>query len=213
MIYGITVETLTEEQLDALAIINPEVAKVERERRVKESKFETLEEVCEVAAAAYCLLRPMYDNMRNTDVKKTITSSGIIEMLEKLIRTKGDEPLAEGIIATDEPAVDEKETIPGYDWFYVGGPAGENVELKGEKVVKEKVVKEDVVKEEEQPKVIWAPLSSEKVVETEIAPVAFASGEVESPLPLAVTNPETKEIVTSQDKLTEILNSIPVIGA
>lgn len=234
MIYGITVETLTEEQLDALAIINPEVAKVERERRIRESKFNSLEEVCEVAAAAYCLLRPMYDNMRNTDTKKIITSSGIIEMLEKLIRTKGDEPIKEAI-ARDEEG---RPKLEGIEWFCIGGPekAAEKVEEnngwsisdiekpelvkeiapfdnKEEEIVRVEEKVEDIFPEITPGEVKWVPFNNvEEQPSTEIAPDALANNEI-APVAYASDGEVTTRTTISQDKLTEILNSIPVVGA
>ena len=35
---------------------------------------------------AYYYLKPMYDNMRNNDTKKTITDSGILQTIEKVFR-------------------------------------------------------------------------------------------------------------------------------
>lgn len=86
----IDLEKLTEDQLEAFKVINAEAVKKEQERRVNESIY-TEEEVKSFKifsdlSKAYFFLKPMYDNMRNNDVKKTITSSEILPVLEKVFR-------------------------------------------------------------------------------------------------------------------------------
>ena len=87
MEYKVEMDKLTEEQLEAFRIINNAAVELELERRVRESTYEDEVEFMEDVSKAYFFLRPMYDNMRNNDTKKTITNSGIIETLEKFIRT------------------------------------------------------------------------------------------------------------------------------
>ena len=83
----VEMDKLTEEQLEAFRIINNAAVELELERRVRESTYEDEVEFMEDVSKAYFFLRPMYDNMRNNDTKKTITNSGIIETLERFIRT------------------------------------------------------------------------------------------------------------------------------
>lgn len=87
MEYKVEMDKLTEEQLEAFRIINNAAVELELERRVRESTYEDEVEFMEDVSKAYFFLRPMYDNMRNNDTKKTITNSGIIETLERFIRT------------------------------------------------------------------------------------------------------------------------------
>lgn len=87
MEYKVEMDKLTEEQLEAFRIINKAAVELELERRVRESIYKDEVEFMEDVSKAYFFLRPMYDNMRNNDTKKTITNSGIIETLEKFIRT------------------------------------------------------------------------------------------------------------------------------
>lgn len=187
MIYGITVEKLTEEQLDALEIINAEVAKVERERRLRESTYEDLESLMPDVMKAYSDLRPMYDNMRNNDTKKTITSSGIIEMLEKLIRTAKKDGIE--IINAVEGEVTEADIAPvAY--------ASRDVSVK---------------KEPSEEKL--AELNKKSTVEPVTVPVIndWQTNEVVEER-VEVTIPRTAPQPISQDKLNEILAGIPVVG-
>ena len=87
MEYKVEMDKLTEEQLEAFRIINNAAVELELERRVRESIYKDEVEFMEDVSKAYFFLRPMYDNMRNNDTKKTITNSGIIETLERFIRT------------------------------------------------------------------------------------------------------------------------------
>lgn len=87
MEYKVEMDKLTEEQLEAFRIINNAAVELELERRVRESIYKDEVEFMEDISKAYFFLRPMYDNMRNNDTKKTITNSGIIETLERFIRT------------------------------------------------------------------------------------------------------------------------------
>lgn len=86
----INMEKLSDEQLEALALIDAAAVELEKKRRVEESIY-TEEEVKNYQIysdlhKAYFFLKPMYDNMRNGDTKKTITSSNIIPVLEKVFR-------------------------------------------------------------------------------------------------------------------------------
>lgn len=87
MTYTIELEKLTDEQLEAFKIIDLNAYKNEKENRATYSDEETKNgQVWTDLDKAYFYLKPMYDNMRNTDVKKTITESGIMTTLEKIFR-------------------------------------------------------------------------------------------------------------------------------
>lgn len=89
MEFKIDLERLTEEQLEALRKINNSVVETEIRRR-KDTTYSDEEmrshKVFSDLSKAYFFLKPMYDNMRNTDVKKTITQSEILPTLEKVFR-------------------------------------------------------------------------------------------------------------------------------
>lgn len=87
MSYTIELEKLTDEQLEAFKVIDLAAYKTEKENRSTYTdedmkKFQIYTDL----DRAYYYLKPMYDNMRNTDVKKTITESGILTTLEKVFR-------------------------------------------------------------------------------------------------------------------------------
>lgn len=87
MSYTIELEKLTDAQLEAFKVIDLDAYKAEKENRSTYTdedmkKFQIYTDLDK----AYYYLKPMYDNMRNTDVKKTITESGILTTLEKVFR-------------------------------------------------------------------------------------------------------------------------------
>lgn len=89
MEFKIDLEKLTEEQLEALRKINNSVVETEIKRR-KETTYSDEDmrshKVFSDLYKAYFYIKPMYDNMRNTDVKKTLTQSEILPVLEKVFR-------------------------------------------------------------------------------------------------------------------------------
>lgn len=89
MEFKIDLEKLTEEQLEALRKINNSVVETEIKRR-KETTYSQEDiknnKIYADLYRAYFYIKPMYDNMRNTDVKKTLTQSEILPVLEKVFR-------------------------------------------------------------------------------------------------------------------------------
>lgn len=87
MSYTIELEKLTDEQLEAFKIIDINAYKEEKENRSTYSDVDIRNGVMYTELdKAYFYLKPMYDNMRNTEVKKTITESGILTTIEKIFR-------------------------------------------------------------------------------------------------------------------------------
>lgn len=87
MSYTIELEKLTDEQLEAFKVIDIDAYKEEKENRSTYSDADIRNGVMYTELdKAYFYLKPMYDNMRNTDVKKTITESGILTTIEKIFR-------------------------------------------------------------------------------------------------------------------------------
>ena len=87
MSYTIELEKLTDEQLEAFKIIDIEAYKGEKEKRSTYSEEEVKNgQIFTDLDKAYYYLKPMYDNMRNSDTKKTITDSGILQTIEKVFR-------------------------------------------------------------------------------------------------------------------------------
>ena len=87
MEFKIDLEKLTEEQLEALRKINNSVVETEIKRR-KETTYSQEDiknnKIYADLYRAYFYIKPMYDNMRNTDVKKTLTQSKLLPVLEKI---------------------------------------------------------------------------------------------------------------------------------
>ena len=87
MSYTIELEKLTDEQLEAFKIIDADAYKGEKEKRSTYSEEEVKNgQIFTDLDKAYYYLKPMYDNMRNNDTKKTITDSGILQTIEKVFR-------------------------------------------------------------------------------------------------------------------------------
>lgn len=87
MSYTIELEKLTDEQLEAFKIIDADAYKGEKEKRSTYSDEEVKNgQIFTDLDKAYYYLKPMYDNMRNSDTKKTITDSGILQTIEKVFR-------------------------------------------------------------------------------------------------------------------------------
>lgn len=113
----ISLENLTEEQLEALKVINAKAVEEELERRNTYTDEDMAEhKVYSDLYKAYFYLKPMYDNMRSSDIKKTITQSEILPVLEKIFRwtkkngidfKKFEEPVVE---PTPAPVVEPTPT-------------------------------------------------------------------------------------------------------
>lgn len=197
--YELDLEKLSEEQLEAFSVIDMAAVKLERERRVKESIYDDNDEVflMEDASKAYFYLRPLVDNMRNNDTKKTIIKSGVIEMLEKLLRT------AKAKLVEYEP-YDEIAPVA----YASGGEA-----QKFDKV-KEELEAENILDKTITPLATSnfvspiIPMTSEPVTAPVMTPAEI---QAPKPQPLPEANPLPNTAI-SQDKLNEILAGIPVVG-
>lgn len=87
MNYTIELEKLTDEQLEAFKIIDLTAYNNEKLNRSTYSDEEIKN--CQIFTdldKAYYYLKPMFDNMRNNDTKKTINESGILTTIEKVFR-------------------------------------------------------------------------------------------------------------------------------
>lgn len=80
----IDLTSLSDEQLTAMALIDPSAVKVERERRFA---FDSLEEGLTALAQAYVQLSTLLDNKRNTEGTKAVKMTGIVETCERLLAT------------------------------------------------------------------------------------------------------------------------------
>jgi hypothetical protein len=217
MEYKVEMDKLTEEQLEAFRIINNAAVELELERRVRESTYEDEIEFMEDVSKAYFFLRPMYDNMRNNDTKKTITNSGIIETLEKFIRTakankikykeyesapekepeQAPAPEKEPAEAT-KPAVwiisdiEKPEPIPASEPF--SGPY-------------KPVVQSKTVNDPYNP----TPMPLRPLLQQESQPEVQP---VQQPIPAPEPQPAPQPVAQSvpQSRLNEILANIPVVG-
>lgn len=126
--YTLDLSKLTDEQLKAFELIDSKAANEEREKRSIYSDDDVRRgHIYTDLSRAYFFLKPMYDNMRNTDVKKTITESDILPILEKVFRfcnAKGIKyekfaPVAEPVVEQINPGdwttyevVEARETFP-----------------------------------------------------------------------------------------------------
>lgn len=123
--YILDLSKLTDEQLKAFELIDSKAANEEREKRSIYSEEDIRKgQIYTDLSKAYFFLKPMYDNMRNTDVKKTITESEILPVLEKVFRfcnVRGVKyekfaPVAEPEVAqVAEPVAEPVQINPG-DW-------------------------------------------------------------------------------------------------
>lgn len=217
MEYKVEMDKLTEEQLEAFRIINNAAVELELERRVRESTYEDEVEFMEDVSKAYFFLRPMYDNMRNNDTKKTITNSGIIETLERFIRTakankieykeyesasekepeQAPAPEKEPAEAT-KPAVwiisdiEKPEPIPASEPF--SGPY-------------KPVVQSKTVNDPYNP----TPMPLRPLLQQESQPEVQPA---QQPIPAPEPQPAPQPVAQSvpQSRLNEILANIPVVG-
>lgn len=212
MKFEIELEKLSDEQLEALRKINNSVVETEIKRR-KETTYSPEEiknnKIYADLYRAYFYIKPMYDNMRNTDVKKTLTQSEILPVLEKVFRYADSHGYT-------------------YEKFQ-----GEVVEQAAEKVEETPVVQEPTPIEKAIEKA--NPIPATLLDQTEQEPTLEPGGgaEVEKPTPVAtpiVTPAEATpvetipteaapidEIITSPvekmstEELNKILANIPTV--
>ena len=214
MEFKIDLEKLTEEQLEALRKINNSVVETEIKRR-KETTYSQEDiknnKIYADLYRAYFYIKPMYDNMRNTDVKKTLTQSEILPVLEKVFRYADSHGYT-------------------YEKFQ-----GEAVEQAAEKVEETPVVQEPTPIEKAIEKA--NPIPATLLDQTEQEPTLEPGGgaEVEKPTPVAtpivsgIAAPVTTECVDpgivapideiltspvekmSTEELNKILANIPTV--
>ena len=195
--YTLDLSKLTDEQLKAFELIDAKAANEEREKRSIYSEEDIRKgQIYTDLSKAYFFLKPMYDNMRNTDVKKTITESEILPVLEKVFRfcnVKGIKyekfaPVAEPEVAqvsdqvSDQVAEPVVEQINPGDWT-----TNEVVEAR-----------------ETFPEVRVEPLMSK----SPIIPMTVPEVRVE---PTSLKNTHPVETM-SETELNNILANIPVVN-
>ena len=79
---------LEESQLEELKKFFPQEVSEELSERERLATYINQDEAMfKDLSSVFMALRPMYDNMRNNDFKKTLTSSQLFPVLEKVIRT------------------------------------------------------------------------------------------------------------------------------
>lgn len=225
MEYKVEMDKLTEEQLEAFRIINNAAVELELERRVRESIYKDEVEFMEDVSKAYFFLRPMYDNMRNNDTKKTITNSGIIETLERFIRTakankieykeyesapekEPEQAPAPAPAPEKEPAEATKPAV----WIISDIekpepiPASEPFSEPYKPVVQSKTVNDPY-----NP----TPMPLRPLLQQESQPeVQPAQQPAQQPIPAPEPQPAQQPVAQSvpQSRLNEILANIPVVG-
>jgi hypothetical protein len=198
MSYTIELEKLTDVQLEAFKVIDLDAYKAEKENRSTYTdedmkKFQIYTDLDK----AYYYLKPMYDNMRNTDVKKTITESGILTTLEKVFRwTKKNNVKFERFAPASAPAPEPvKEKIP------------------------DPIILQEGVKPEEIPAVVAGvdyPVTKEEAVKAEVI-VPIAPIPQEEPKATVVDDkvviPATQSTLEamSMEELNKIMESIPAV--
>lgn len=198
MSYTIELEKLTDAQLEAFKVIDLDAYKAEKENRSTYTdedmkKFQIYTDLDK----AYYYLKPMYDNMRNTDVKKTITESGILTTLEKVFRwTKKNNVKFERFAPVPVPAPEPvKEKIP------------------------DPIILPEGVKPEEIPAVVTGvdyPVTKEEAVKAEVI-VPIAPIPQENPKATVVDDkvviPATQSTLEamSMEELNKIMESIPAV--
>lgn len=206
MSYTIELEKLTDAQLEAFKVIDLDAYKAEKENRSTYTdedmkKFQIYTDLDK----AYYYLKPMYDNMRNTDVKKTITESGILTTLEKVFRwTKKNNVKFERFAPAPEPV---KEKIP------------------------DPIILPEGVKPTEIPAVVAGvdyPVTKEEAVKAEVTvPITINSSLSSETMPEPIPQEEPKATVVddkvvipatqstleamSMEELNKIMESIPAV--
>ena len=218
----IDMEKLSDEQLEALALIDAAAVEREKKRRVEESIY-TEEEVKNYQIysdlhKAYFFLKPMYDNMRRGSLKDTITESNILPVLEKVFRyTKMKninfekyEPIVENEAAPEPKPVEVPAPAPA--------PEPKPVEVPAPAPAPE-------------PKPVVAPAPAPEPVaqiSNPIPPVPSAAPRplvapvsIEAPIPSVASKPIVPPMPTppsfdpqhmSVEEINKIMNQIPVVG-
>lgn len=217
MEYKVEMDKLTEEQLEAFRIINNAAVELELERRVRESTYEDEIEFMEDVSKAYFFLRPMYDNMRNNDTKKTITNSGIIETLEKFIRTA----------KANKIKYKEYESAPEKEPEQTPAPEKEPAEATKPAVwIISDIEKPEPIPASEPFSEPYKPVVQSKTVNDPYNPTPMplrpllqqeSQPEVQpaqQPIPAPEPQPAPQPVAQSvpQSRLNEILANIPVVG-
>ena len=188
--YTLDLSKLTEEQLKAFELIDPKAAGEEREKRSIYTEEDIRKgQIYTDLSKAYFFLKPMYDNMRNTDVKKTITESEILPVLEKVFRFCN----VKGINYEKFAPVAEPETLPVEQPEAVSETVSETVspiETAG-------WMPQEVVEARETfPEVRVEPLMSKDPI-----------------IPMTVPEVTAHSVETmSEDQLNNILANIPVVN-
>lgn len=204
MKFEIELEKLSDEQLEALRKINNSVVETEVKRR-KETTYSPEDiknnKIYADLYKAYFYIKPMYDNMRNTDVKKTITQSEILPVMEKIFRFADSR---------------------GYTYEKFQGEPVETVEVKKEA---EPIPLEKAIEEAAPIQVDVTPIV-QPVVEPLTKPVVSepvwepgGGAEVEQPTPVTQVEQSAPidEILTSPvekmstEELNKILANIPTV--
>lgn len=208
MTYTIELEKLTKEQLEAFKVIDKKAFEAETERRLRSTYTNEDIKAGKIYTdlyKAYFYLKPMYDNMRNTDVKKTITQSEVLPIIEKVLRWADSNGVAyekfkgETIVAnisvpltTGEPVtlIDTAKEVPA-----ANGPADispVNISMDPNISAVESVVNPDIhITEVTSTEPTWEP---------------GGGAEVEQPTPAEELSPIES---MTQQKLNEILATIP----
>lgn len=221
MEYKVEMDKLTEEQLEAFRIINNAAVELELERRVRESTYEDEVEFMEDVSKAYFFLRPMYDNMRNNDTKKTITNSGIIETLEKFIRTA----------KANKIKYKEYESAPEKEPEQAPAPEKEPAEATKPAVwIISDIEKPEPIPASEPFSEPYKPVVQSKTVNDPYNPTPMplrpllqqesqpevqpAQQPAQQPIPAPEPQPAPQPVAQSvpQSRLNEILANIPVVG-
>lgn len=196
--YTLDLSKLTDEQLKAFELIDSKAANEEREKRSIYSEEDIRKgQIYTDLSKAYFFLKPMYDNMRNTDVKKTITESEILPVLEKVFRfcnVKGIKyekfaPIAESEVTQVSDQV--KEKLGDTATHIASGPA-------------DWTTNEVIEARETFPEVRVEPLMSK----SPIIPMTVPEVRVE---PTTLENTHPVETM-SETELNNILANIPVVN-
>lgn len=221
MEYKVEMDKLTEEQLEAFRIINNAAVELELERRVRESIYKDEVEFMEDISKAYFFLRPMYDNMRNNDTKKTITNSGIIETLERFIRTA----------KANKIEYKEYESAPEKEPEQAPAPEKEPAEATKPAVwIISDIEKPEPIPASEPFSEPYKPVVQSKTVNDPYNPTPMplrpllqqesqpevqpAQQPAQQPIPAPEPQPAPQPVAQSvpQSRLNEILANIPVVG-
>lgn len=227
MEYKVEMDKLTEEQLEAFRIINKAAVELELERRVRESIYKDEVEFMEDVSKAYFFLRPMYDNMRNNDTKKTITNSGIIETLEKFIRTAKANKIKYKEYESAPEKEPEQAPAPEKEPEQAPAPEKEPAEATKPAVwIISDIEKLEPIPASEPFSGPYKPVVQSKTVNDPYNPTPMplrpllqqesqpAPQPAQQPIPAPEPQPVAQPVAQSvpQSRLNEILANIPVVG-